>query len=263
MFNLFGAEKLRRSFQVVNFLVERLGIEWDNEEQEQLIEKKRISDILRFYEEQPWHREVVAYVKYLNERTTYKDTPIKPLSIRNYLRAAIELLVSAKVSSIQELPEDAILTHSTKKPGHRASLTIFKAYAKEKYGVNFLLPEKKSKVLNNKQQIKKARMVMAKLVETSNDREARALLPAAISCLYQLPLKKVLMIRHEHLVNFNGKVSFTVDNQSYELFPPLPNLIEKQKNKSNKKAFIFFGRSGFQPLSSATVSYYLKKLEAD
>ncbi|QPI63988.1 hypothetical protein [Vreelandella venusta] len=262
LFNLFGAEKLRRSFHVVNFLVEKIGIVWDNEEQEQLIENKRINDILQCCKEQPWHREIVTYAKDLGERITYKETPIKPLTVRNYLRAAIELLISAKVTSIQELPEDAIVSHVNNRPGHRASLTIFRTFAKEKYAVNLVLPEKKNKGISNKQKVKKIKAVIEKLVSTPNEREARALMPAAISMLYQLPLKKVLMLRYEHVLHSNRKVFITVDDERYELLGPLPHLMKEYQLGVDPKAFIFAGRSRMQPMSTMTVRYHIRKLEA-
>ncbi|MGP9591366.1 hypothetical protein, partial [Halomonas sp. AOP42-B2-16] len=262
LFNLFGAEKLRRSFHVVNFLVEKLGIEWDNEEKEQAIENKRINDILQCYEKQPWHREVVDYAKELSERVTYKETPIKPLTVRNYLRAAIELLMSAKVSSIQELPEEAIVSHAKKKPGHCASLAVFRTFAKDKYAVNLVLPEKKNKGISNKQHVKKIKAVMEKLVSTPNEREAKALMPAAISMLYQLPLKKVLMLRCAHVVQSSRKVFITVDDERYELLGPLPHLMKVDQLGIDPEAFIFAGRSRMQPMSTGTVRYHVKKLEA-
>ncbi|WP_337225231.1 hypothetical protein, partial [Proteus terrae] len=54
----------------------------------------------------------------------------------------------------------------------------------------------------------------------------------------------------------------TVDDERYELLGPLPHLMKVDQLGIDPEAFIFAGRSRMQPMSTGTVRYHVKKLEA-
>nr|WP_299245552.1 hypothetical protein [uncultured Halomonas sp.] len=261
LFDLFGAEELRRHFLIVNYLIETLGIEWDCAEQENMIERRRIEAMLADTREQSWHLDLVAYEEWLAKRRNDDDQPLKPLTIRGHLRAAVHLLQAADVATISALPEDAVIRRTRKHPGYRASLSTFSAFAWETQKIKLLSPAKVKKrhLSEDRRLVEPIRTLLGRLTASPTPQEAQALLFACISRLYQLQLKQVRFLRWQNLEWSDARLYLHLNSARYELLEPLPGAISKYLPAGSPSDYLFKGRSTAQPLSEAAMHYHLNK----
>nr|WP_298522558.1 hypothetical protein [uncultured Halomonas sp.] len=261
LFDLFGAEGLRRHYLVVNYLIGTLGIEWDCTKQENMIERRRIEAMLADTREQPWHLDLLAYEKWLAKRRNSKDEPLKPLTVRGHLRAAVCLLEAVDVATISALPDDAIIRCTRKHSGHTASLSTFNAFAWETQRIKLLSPAKvKKRRINEERRLAEPiKTLLSRLSASPTPQEAQALLFACISRLYQLQLKQVRFLRWKNLEWSGARLYLHLNSARYELLEPLPGAISKHLPAGDPSDYLFKGRSAAQPLSEAAMHYHLNK----
>lgn len=109
---LHGAEGLRRGFQAVAFLAERLTLEWDPDGVAEASERRRVADVIKAARVEAWAADLQAYRDHLAA-----GPAIAPATVRMYVSAATALLRSSSVAAAAELTRRHVAKHLRRSAG--------------------------------------------------------------------------------------------------------------------------------------------------
>jgi hypothetical protein len=259
MTELFTPEELRRSFMVVRFLIERHGIVWKESTAREAAYARRNRARLASCRADPWYQLLEEYSEYLRAKPAASGVPLREGTIGTYLSAAIKLLEIEGVSSPEELGPDAIRRFVRGHPGYSASLTPFITYLRTVKGLDAeQMPKADPKRRAfERYLVQEVRVLVKRLSQTDNYREARALIARLISRLYQLPLQGVLSLRWRQLKILGRQVEIDFDGDLLELDPALADAIIRWLPPGRPIDLVFPGRISAMPLSSSSVDYHV------
>lgn len=260
LFELFEAEGLRRGFQAVSFLCERLGLDWDAAALEDLIEARRIQVQARAWRDQPWAEGLQRYVEELDKSGSPR---LRRKTLRGYQTAAGGLMEIASVDSVGALTQAHVDRYLKRNPGQAANLSPFIRHLKECLGIALEARKKPATPLHMKDKalVQRVRSLTRRIEGETDGRAARALLVGLLANLYQVPVKDVLALTSADVfqdqgafVLWPGARDVRVDGRLAELFKQwVPNLQDKAK-----RGLLFSGRNGVQPLSYDAVRYHVE-----
>ena len=253
LLRLFGAEGLRRHHVVVRFLVGRLALNWEPGRTEAFTEAGRAEALLAAADERPWGPVLRAYHDHL-----VRDPALRPETIRLYLNAADGLLRQAGHADLAFLTQADVERYLRRKPGQRASLARFLAYAAVATGTRLTSPARKRRVgpkARDKALLRDVRALLDRLNRAGNVGEGRAVLAAAISKIYAVPLSAVLKLRAPDVAVDGAAVILWPGRLAVDLSPTLAEALLCWASWDG--SYLFPGRNGAQSLSRDAVRHYL------
>lgn len=251
LFDIFGADGLRRHVVPLSFLIETGVVVWNAKRLDDLNEERRIKQILASFATWPWARELELYGRSLHS--------VKPKTRRVYLNAAVRLLLSSGVKSCGDLLQDHLKRYSRKSPGQRSCLAAFISWVEDAHAVRLTLPRRKQvdPVRKEKALVIAVRGPLKRLHSVPDGPFRRSLLAWIISKLYQIPLTRVLALTKAEIADDGYQIVF----QPSELAIELEGAVAKHVRELRANApgdLIFPGRNAAQPLSTAAVNYHVK-----
>lgn len=257
LFDVFGAEGLRRGFLPVSFLSQRLAFEWDCAALENMIELRRIHEHQETWRDRPW---ATGLQRYMDELWASTSPPLKAKTVRMYQAAAASFVQIAGVETLCAITQAHLDRYLKRHPGQAANLSAFIRHLRQFWNADLELPKKAEVPLSKKDQalVMRVRSLTRSLECVSDGRTARALIAALLAALYQVPLKDVLALSSGDVAEEDGAFvlwpatrDVRIDGRLAELFRrwlPLPQL----------GGLLFVGRNGLQPLSDHAVRYQLQ-----
>lgn len=258
LFEMFGAEGLRRCFQALSFLVAEAGLVWDPSKQKDLVETRRVATLLATHEGRAWINDLRNYYAALRART---DRPLKLRTIRGYVIAAAGLLHVAHVDAASTLEETHIRRYLARHRGQAASITPFLAYLEETYGTAISRPAvRKSPVsVRDRHLVARARMLLRSLDSSTGTRQRRAIVATLIADLNGVPLEHVLALRGTDAVRSGGAVSLWRGKGRVELAGAVANAF-REIHEAERSDYVFPGRMRGQPMTVESVRYQILKV---
>lgn len=253
---LLGAEGLRRNHLIVRFLTQRLLLQWTPEQTDAFVEARRVEAILAASDRRPWGAGLRVYRDHL-----VLDGRLRPKTIRFYLTAAAGLLAHAGHADLTQLKQDEVDGYLRRRGGQRASLARFLSHVACITGTQLALPAKKQQTdtkAREKTLLGIVRSLLDQLDKTENTAESRALLAAALSNIYAIPLSQVLAMRASDVVVEGMTLTLWPDTLALPLSSPLVDTFRKCVSLSG--GYVFPGKNGVQPLSTGAIRYHTHKI---
>ncbi len=254
LLRVLGAEGLRRQHLAVRFLAGRLGLDWKPERVEAFTESARADALLSAAASQPWGSVVSAYRDHLA-----LDTALRPRTVRSYLNAAVGLMASSGRRDLAGLEQGDLDRYLGRRPGQGASLARFVSYAAQAAQVRLALPGKPEAAAPKARETALLRQVQALLDwldQAKSAGEGRALLAAALSRLYQVPLLRMLAIKLSEVEADEAGVVLWPAGLALRLAPPMEQGFRRWAPKAG--TYVFPGRNHLQPLSPEAVRYHVE-----
>jgi hypothetical protein len=254
LFELVGAEGLRRSQLAVAYLAEHLGVSWSPDLAQELVEERRIRDALLGWQRYAWSADLSRYLAQVSGEGLRTRSP---KTLRLYLNAAGRLLESAGVSSLTALKQEHLDRLLRRQPGLAASLSAFVAYASS-LGVALCLPRKKTPALRSKERalVAAVKTTLERLEAAKDLSSTRALLADALAKVYQLPLQRVLKLATNEVVVTPSGVTLWPDTLKIQLSPFLSSALLRVLEGQPTSLRVFPGRTPLQPLSRDAVVHH-------
>lgn len=249
---LLGNEEMRRNLLVMRFLAGHLALTWDPEIAEDAAEQRRIEATLAANAGQPWAADLRAYHAHL----AADDVRLK--TVRVYLAAAAGLLASAEVARAVALEQSHVRLCLRRSPGNRANLARFVAWLQAVGGQGLSIGAKSKPNLRQRERrvLQDTRHLLEALGAAAEPQRGRALLAAAISRVYQVPLTRVLALTVDKAVDDgNANVVLWPGELSLALTARLLNGYQRFAAAGD---LVFPGRNGAQPLSASAVRHHLR-----
>ena len=250
--NLYGAEGLRRGFQVVSFLADRLALAWDPDAVAAANERRRVADVMATARGQSWAGDLAAYRDHLAA-----GSDIAPATARMYISAAAALLRSSGVCAAANLTQRHLSRHLRRLPGRRTNLLRFLSWLSSKSAQGFdagtarRTPRRKFE----RSVIRKAETLLARLSAANGSRERRALVAAVIASVHGMPLKEVLALRRISRT-MGSPIAVTRCGMGVELAEPLATAF--RGIDACARGFAFQGRNGIQSLTASAVRHHIR-----
>ncbi len=251
LLDLFGAEGLRRADLPVRFIVERLALAWDAEGGAVNSDRRRIAVTVAAARAQPWSGDLEAYRKHL---ATGRE--IKSATARMYVAAASALLRMARIRAAAELTQADVGRYLHRYRGRRTNIMRFLSWVSGQAGTSFDVgkgrrtpPRKLEKAT-----LRKANYLLDRIATTSDAREGRAVLAAAIAVLHHLPFTRVLALRRSDAAADGAGVTLWRDSANVELVSPLAAGFARFALPGH---LAFPGRNGLQPLTSSAGRHHV------
>jgi len=257
LFALFGAEGLRRQFNIIGFLCERIRMSWTDQGLEKLTEQRRTAGILNHWTNSPWYRDLIAYHAHLVSPDGKRR---QAKTVRVYLNAAARLLNSAAVARAKDLLPLHVTTYLRNSPGQAACLAVFVSWLRTEFGNDLPRPRVKHQnpIFLEKALVLRLAGVLRRLNETANFRERRALIVMAISDLFLVPPKQILSLRPESIEIAGRRVTLHLGRRSILLSEELSvAFMEICRFRPGKP--VFEGRNRIQNASLAGIKYQITK----
>lgn len=250
---LLGNEGMRREVLVVRFLAGRLGLAWDPATAEDVAERRRIGAKLAEHAGRPWGADLRAYHDHL------AADDVRPKTVRVYVAAAAGLLAGSGVARAAALEQAHVRLSSRRSPGNRANLARFVSWLPTVGGPSLSVHRRREPNLRRRERavLQDARRLLEALDGVTDVRRARALLAAAMSRIYQLPLNHILALAEGDITTaLDGGVTLRVNGSDVELTPALAAGFRRFGAAGR---LVFPGRNGAQPLSTAAVAHHLHR----
>ncbi|MCA0215531.1 MAG: hypothetical protein LCH79_20455 [Proteobacteria bacterium] len=208
---------------------------------------------------QPWAEDFDRF-----ERALLARTPAISLRTHKaYTHAAMSLLTQASVARAAQVGQQAVDGLLAKKPGMKASLSIFIAHLNALHGLQLKLKSKSSKPVPLVRQAKYVKALL-EAIESAPSRPARLALTAKLlSKLLNAPLERILLLRHSDL-DFQGLRKLRLDGRWIELperLQPILAALPSPKWQAGADAdpLVFEGRMLLDSLSTAAVDYQVNR----
>lgn len=248
--------EISRSYSTLaSLLSDAFSIEWDADFENDVLESRRIEDIVS---RNDGEAKIVlqGYLDYLqnNEKREYKKK-----TIRVYMRCAEAFLdVLCKDISISECSPKSVKYFQLRNPGLRSSLRVFFNFIEAVYGIRYSsLPIRKTDDNKLDRILREECINLINRISQSTDlSERKALTARVISLLYGIPLKAVVNQTADNFVVSKGDVYWEVDDN----FIAMPEIVSKyivESIESKKSRFIFWGDGGKRPMSTASINYWI------
>lgn len=251
LLQVLGAEGLRRQHLAVRFLVGRLNLDWRPERAEAFIEGTRADALLAAWASQPWGKVLSGYRDHLA-----LDTALRSRTVRSYLNAAGGLMASSTSADLAGLQQGDLDRYLRRRPGQRASLARFVSFAAQDTPVRLELLRKREAAAPKMRETALLRQVQSLLDQLDAARctgQGRALLAAALSKLYQVPLLHMLGIKLSDVEVAEAGIVLWPGGLALRLAPPLERGFRRWAPKAGTYAFP--GKNRIQPLSPDAVRY--------
>lgn len=258
LFDLFGAEGLRRGFLVVSFLCERVALEWDAKALEDMIEMGRIDRQAELWRDRGWYAGLRRYVDELQKSGPPR---LRQSTIRMYQATAANFLEAARVETVGDIMQQHLERHLKRHAGQAANLSPFLRHLREVYEIDLALSKKPGTSIQSKDRalVQRVQSLTQRLHSATDGRDARALLATLLAELYQVPLKYVLAMSAEDVVVDSDVIVLWPDTREVRLDGRLAALFRRWLPIPEGANLVFQGRNGVQPLSYHTVRYQLRK----
>lgn len=250
---LMGAEGLRRNQLIVRFLVGRLSLDWDPAVAEAHTEGRRIETILAAADGHPWGPALRAY----SDRLAL-DRALHPRTVRFYLNAAASLLTQVGHADLTLLQQAEVDRYLRRRPGQRASLARFLTHAIDVAGVRLVLSGRQRRAdpkAREKALLRDMRELLSRLDRAGSVGKGRAVLATIISKIYAIPLLAVLGLKAPNVSTKGATITLWADGLTVELAPALAGAMRHWASWDG--GYLFPGRNGAQPLSSAAVRHHV------
>ena len=255
LLELFGNEGLRRATTVVRFLVAHLSLPWDAGAAGDAAEGRRIGAVMAAHAGRPWAADLRAFRLHL----AGDDPPLALKTVRMYITAAAGLLGMAKVERASGLENRHIRGFLLRKVGHRANLARFAAWLPTAGGPMLQVHRKRKPNLRllERATLRDAGRLLEALGAATDARRSRALLAAAISRLFLVPLTRVLgLTRDDVSADPDSRVALWHSTLAVAL--PLTLAASFQRFAAEGR-LVFPGRNGAQPLSVSAVRHHVRQ----
>jgi hypothetical protein len=255
-------EDMRRSGLFAQFLAEALPNSDAFLKQRASAEQRSVDVLLQESNDRAWGGDVMDFYKDIESRS-----PNMPARTRKaYLRAAIELLKSAKVSKAMELSDEKVASFLAEKPGHRASLSAWVRFLRESRGTALKIERKrprKPKAVGTVAE--EVALLISRASKTASPRELRAVMAWLLKCLYGIPLDHVIALKKDAVGRFSGETTLTVRDSVIRLQSPVDRLVLRLLDDTDLpgSTWLFPGRNPKVPLSSSAVKYHLAPPKRD
>ena len=254
LLEVFGNEGLRRAMTVVRYLVAHLSLSWSAAAAEDAAEGRRIGAVMTAHAGRPWAADLQAYRRHLAQ----EDRTLTLKTVRMYVTAAAGLMASAEVDRATDLTDRHVRGYLLRKGGQRASLARFAAWLPAIGGQ--VLHVHRRRVPNPRRleraTLTEARRLLEALGAATDMGRGRALLAAAISRVYLVPLARVLALaRDEVAAGSDGRVTLWPATLALALPPAMAAGFRRFADEGR---LVFPGRNGVQPLSAAAVLHHTK-----
>lgn len=261
---VFSTEELRQMGILAKYLSETGLLSDDALVRRRRSDERMIASMLSTIENQPWAVEIHGFQKELASR----ETPLALRTHKAYLRAAISLLMHAKVVRASQIPQKAVNSMILKTPGQRASLSPFLAHLTTAYGSTLKVKNKVSKPTPAVRHAKYVRRLLDAM-ESAVERPARLAITAGLlSKLLNAPMEQVLQMRHSDLdlEKFEqvrlGDEWVRLPERIHPILRELPS--EQWKSGLDADPFLFAGRLLMDGLSVTGARHHIKQvLEAN
>ena len=253
LLGLHGAEGLRRQFQAVRFLVRRLSLPWTKAVAEEVTEGARVKAALAAAESKPWAEDLAAYRASLSQ-----GRPVATRTERLYVAAAANLLAGSGVERAARLTQAHLRRHLRRKLGQAANLARFLTWVTETSGQHFAREPKQPTRARARERaiLERSAALLARLDTTTDPRQGRALLAAAISVVHGVPLLHVLALRAADGVKREDGVRLRTGEAEVALIGPLAD--GYRRFAARQGTYAFAGRNAVQPLSASAVDHHLQ-----
>jgi hypothetical protein len=253
---IFGADGLRKSYVVISFLVRRLTLPWSAETTIELVEKRRISELLDKWKSRTWSNYLSGYVEWLAD---CQSVPLSLKTIRTYTNAAGRMLDYASIESAGDISQEVLERFIRHHPGQRASLSSFVRFLHECCGAMCINPKKKaaSSLAVERRKIAEVKSLVVRLDSCTKPEEMRALLARLIARLYAIPLARVLALTVDEVGNDGGVVVLWPGSLSVRLESRIGDIFVRHVHFYGGSKYVFDGRNGIQPLTYDAVRHYL------
>lgn len=245
------AEGLRRVAPLIAYMAEVGALDWDRARIQTLIEQDRIAAILRAHRD---HSQTTLLVRYRDDLAS-RDR--KPITQRTALTAAVALLTELGDAPLHELSQHHLRRALRIRPGHQAALRGFLSFVAANGGPNLApaKPRRPDAVAQERRLRAEIRGWRKRLESPRTTGEARALLAVLIARVYALPIARMLALRCEDVAITPTSVTLWPDAEALTLGEPLAGAVRRWTASAG--TWVLPGRHGHQPLSEASVAYYL------
>ena len=249
---LLGNEGMRREVLVVRFLAGHLGLAWDSATAEDAAERRRIEATLAAAAGRPWAADLRAY----HDHVAADD--VRPKTVRVYVAAAASLLAGSGVVRAAALEQAHVRLSLRRSPGNRANLARFVSWLPTIGGQGLSVGRRREANLRRRERgvLQGTRHLLKGLNATTEPPRGRALLAAAISRLYQVPLTRVLALTVDEATE-DGKGAVVLWPGELRL-ALTPDLLGGYRRFAAAGRLVFPGRNGAQPLSASAVQHHLR-----
>lgn len=255
---VFTAEQLRKATTPLCFLGETLGVHLDTELVEKLTEERRINNILSKAKEGSYG----PLLERFHETLLNREPCPRAHSIRIYLRTALTFLEDSQVGTINQLSQSMADKILNRKPGLRTSAGVFFSFLRSQYRMDLdSIKSKKTSALIAETKLNNIlHFVLVRLKDRTCDiKERRSLVAFALSKLYGLPLKKVLLLQKNNLIS-GVPIKLKLDGEIIPMDDKLIKMLNIQPAEFGKSEdYIFEGRIRGYPLSVDAVRYWVLK----
>lgn len=255
LFELHGAEGLRRGHQAVRFLAGRLALTWHADALAAANERKRVDATIAAASGKPWTADLVAYRAHLAA-----GREVAPNTTRMYVAAAAGLLRASGVRRAAEVTQRHLARHLRRSPARGTNLLRFLSWVADGSGQGFdpgrmrrTPPRKREKAT-----LAKAASLLDRLATAGGPHERRALLAAAIGVVHGMPLREVLALRRGKRAGDGKSTVNDPGGAEVKLAGPLAATFDGIAPGTGTLAFP--GRNGVQPLSRAAVRHHVAAL---
>lgn len=256
LFELMGAERLRRCFMAVDFLSQRLPMTWSGSLLQQLVVQRRTLDACRKWQNQPWSTDIADYYRHLSGQSRPR---LSPRTVRSYIQAAGRLFQLGGAASLRHVTQEHLHALLRRAPGLRASLAAFVRYAAG-MDVRLALPKRAGRSQRTREAalVARIRKVLTALEHASDPRSIRALLADAVSRLYQVPIEQVLSLTMLEVGVDAGVVTLWPSTLRVCLNPIMSEALIRCMT-GLPGPLVFPGRNGQQALSYHAVRHHTKQ----
>ena len=257
LFEIFGAEGLRRAFLPVSFLSQRLAFEWKASALEDMTELRRIHEHQKTWRERTWATELQRYIDDLWRRTS---PTLRTKTVRMYQVAAANFVDACDVLTLCAITQAHLERHLKRHPSQVTNLSPFMRYLRQLWGVKLQPPKKtpRSRSTKDRTLIARVQSLTQRLEAVSEPRSARALIAALVAALYQVQLTEVLALSSQEVTDKNGALVLWPATHDIRIDGRLAELFRRWLLIPPANGLLFIGRNRLQPLSDHAVRYHLQ-----
>lgn len=257
LLDTFGPEGLRRASKASSFITDALAVAWPTGQSDAFAERGRIAAMLTGIEGRSWSADIAAYAAEL--QSPGRQRPLRPHTIRVYLRAAIGMMERCGKGTVTELDADDVQRFVRHSRGHASSLLAFCNWATLHHGIDISVDHRKRQVASavEKRMLMTTNAVVDRLRRSERRGETMALLAASIGRLYGISLDKVLELRWSDVSQGStttlrfGTTEVDIENELAEI------LFRWNEVRANEIVFASDRRPG--AMSRSAIAYHVRR----
>ncbi len=248
-----GADLLRRNWVVVKYLVEEIGVKWEDEPVARSSAERWISDREAAWQALPYATDLDAYLAALRTQ----EKPPAPRTVRMYLTAVTGLMACARVERMEELTQAALDRYMRQQRSQATNLRSFVRYAREVFGVSLKLPTVKQATRRTRERrlIRELRALIAGIDAATTLPRKRALVARAIARAHGVALERVLSLRTNDIAGKEDGLTLWPDADHIRLHPLIGCRFTSILPAAGHR-LAFPGIGGINPSDVATVAHH-------